>query len=65
MTALALTLLVFYASLAFGLRALVQPRRTGSTGFKGISGSPGSPEWLGGGVLFVAAVGLPAAPCSP
>jgi protein-S-isoprenylcysteine O-methyltransferase Ste14 len=57
MAALALALLVLYASLAFGLRALVQLRRTGSTGFKGISGKPGSPEWLGG-VLFAAAVGL-------
>jgi len=57
MAALSLALLVLYASLAFGARALVQLRRTGSTGFKGISGSPGSPEWLGG-VLFVAAVGL-------
>lgn len=57
MPALSLALLFLYASLAFGLRALVQLRRTGSTGFKGISGSPGSPEWLAG-VLFVAAVGL-------
>jgi protein-S-isoprenylcysteine O-methyltransferase Ste14 len=57
MAALALALLVLYASLAFGARVLVQLRRTGSTGFKGVSGRPGSPEWLGG-VLFVAAIVL-------
>ncbi len=57
MAALALALLVLYASLAFGARAIVQFRRTGSTGFIGISGRPGSPGWLGG-VLFAAAIGL-------
>jgi protein-S-isoprenylcysteine O-methyltransferase Ste14 len=57
MAALALALLVLYASVAFGARAIVQFRRTGSTGFRGISGRPGSPGWLGG-VLFAAAIGL-------
>ena len=37
-----------------GLRAFVQYRRTGSTGISGVSGEPGSAEWLGG-VLFVLA----------
>lgn len=61
--ALALALLVLYASLAFVARALAQFRRTGSTDFRGISGRPGSPGWLGG-MLFVAATGLVlAAPC--
>lgn len=41
--------------LAFGLRSLLQYRRTGSTGFVGISGRPGSLEWCGG-VLFVVAL---------
>jgi len=40
-----------YGVLAFGLRSAVQMRRTGSTGFKGISGRPGSLEWSAG-VLF-------------
>lgn len=57
MAALSLALLFLYASLAFGARAFVQLKRTGSTGFKGVSGRPLSPEWLGG-VLFVVAVGL-------
>lgn len=57
MAALALGLFLLYLALAFGLRSLVQLRRTGSTGFRGISGQPGSPEWLGG-VLFAAALAL-------
>ncbi len=39
---------------AFGLRTWVQLRRTGTSGFRGISGRPGSPAWWGG-VLFPAA----------
>jgi hypothetical protein len=50
----ALGLYVLYLALAFGGRTLVQLRRTGSTGFKGISGYPLSAEWTGG-VLFVVA----------
>jgi protein-S-isoprenylcysteine O-methyltransferase Ste14 len=41
--------------LAFGVRSFVQWRRTGSTGFVGFSGRPGSAEWWGG-VLFALAV---------
>lgn len=44
-----------FGALAFGWRSWVQWRRTGSTGFRGVSGRPGSAEWLGG-VLFVVAV---------
>jgi protein-S-isoprenylcysteine O-methyltransferase Ste14 len=47
-------LYALFVALAFGLRSLVQLRRTGSTGFRGISGRPGSVEWLGG-VLFMVA----------
>ena len=47
-----------YLALAFGLRTLLHVRATGSTGWKGISGPPGSAEWAGG-VLF--AVSLAAA----
>jgi protein-S-isoprenylcysteine O-methyltransferase Ste14 len=41
--------------LAFGLRTALHYRRTGSTGFVGIGGRPGSLEWWGG-VLFVVAL---------
>ena len=51
----ALIFFLIYLALAFGLRSVVQRIRTGSTGFKGISGKPGSAEWLGG-VLFVVAL---------
>ena len=57
MPELALALYLVYFGLAFALRSLVQLRRTGSTGFRGISGRPGSAEWVGG-VLFVAALVL-------
>ncbi len=57
MAAVALALFVFYFMLAFGAQTLLQLRRTGSTGFKGISGRPGSVEWFGG-VLFACTLGL-------
>jgi protein-S-isoprenylcysteine O-methyltransferase Ste14 len=57
MPELALALYALYIGLAFGLRSLAQKRATGSSGFKGISGRPGSAEWVGG-VLFVVAVVL-------
>jgi protein-S-isoprenylcysteine O-methyltransferase Ste14 len=41
----------------FGVRTWLQVRRTGSTGFHGISGTPGSLRWWAG-VLFVAALVL-------
>lgn len=57
MAGIALALLAVYVALAFGARTALQLRRTGSTGFKGISGRPGSAEWAGG-VIFVFALGL-------
>jgi protein-S-isoprenylcysteine O-methyltransferase Ste14 len=57
MALLSLTLLVLYLALAIGGRTLLQLRSTGSSGFKGISGRPGSAEWAGG-VLFVVAFAL-------
>jgi protein-S-isoprenylcysteine O-methyltransferase Ste14 len=48
MAALALVLYVAYLALAFGLRTLIQLRRTGSTGFHGLGGRPGSAEWVAG-----------------
>ena len=44
-----------YLALAFVLRSVIQRRRTGSTGFKGVSGHPGSLEWWAG-ILFVVAL---------
>jgi len=51
----ALALFTVFAALGFGWRSWEQRRRTGSTGFKGISGRPGSAEWFAG-VGFVAAL---------
>lgn len=53
----ALGLFALYLALAFGARIVLQLRRTGSSGVKGISGRPGSAEWAGG-ALFVLAFGL-------
>lgn len=55
MPIIALVLFAVFAVLGFGWRSWVQRRRTGSTGFKGISGRPGSVEWIAG-VGFVVAV---------
>jgi protein-S-isoprenylcysteine O-methyltransferase Ste14 len=41
----------------FGLRTWLQVRRTGSSGFNGISGKPGSLRWWAG-ISFVAALVL-------
>jgi protein-S-isoprenylcysteine O-methyltransferase Ste14 len=48
MAAVALVLYVLYLVLAFGLRMLIQLRRTGSTGFHGLGGRPLSAEWIAG-----------------
>lgn len=53
----ALLFLAVYLLLCFGVRSAVQKARTGSTGFKGISGPVGSIEWTGG-VLFAVALVL-------
>jgi protein-S-isoprenylcysteine O-methyltransferase Ste14 len=55
MSALALALYVVALVVLFGVRSWVQHRRTGSTGFRGISGTPADAGWWGG-VLFVLAV---------
>ncbi|WLW57893.1 methyltransferase family protein [Streptomyces sp. YU58] len=47
---------------AFGMRTVIQLRRTGDSGFRGLSGRPGSAAWWAG-VLFAAALlGAVAAP---
>jgi protein-S-isoprenylcysteine O-methyltransferase Ste14 len=48
MATLALVLYGLFLLLAFGVRILLQVRRTGSTGFSGLPGRPGSAEWLAG-----------------
>ncbi|WP_329245488.1 isoprenylcysteine carboxylmethyltransferase family protein [Streptomyces pseudovenezuelae] len=58
----ALALFGFWLLTAFGARAVLQHRRTGDSGFRGLSGTPGSVSWWAG-VLFVAALlGAAAAP---
>lgn len=53
----ALGLYVAGLALAFGVRTWIHLRSTGSSGFHGVSGRPGSAAWWGG-MLFVAAVAL-------
>ena len=55
MTVAALILYVVYMALAFGVRTVMQVRATGSTGFVGIGGKPGSLPWIAG-VLFAVAI---------
>ena len=62
MPIVALVLFTLFGSLGFGWRSWEQRRRTGSTGFRGISGRPGSLEWFAG-VGFV--VSLAAAVAAP
>lgn len=52
----ALVLYLVLAALGFGWRSWCQYRRTGSTGFHGISGRPGTPEWLAGAGFAVAMI---------
>lgn len=51
----ALVLYLAYLLIAFGLRAWVMCRRTGTTGYRGLSGKTGSTRWWGG-ILFAAAL---------
>lgn len=46
-----------------GWRLWWQWRRTGSTGFKGVSGNIGSAEWLGGAGFILGVLVTVAAPC--
>ena len=47
-------LLMVYMAVTVGLRMYTQHKRTGSAGFKGLAGKPGSAESIGG-ILFVTA----------
>ncbi|CAN7246980.1 methyltransferase family protein [Knoellia sp. LjRoot47] len=64
MSTLAIGVYGAYLLIAFGARTLIQVLRTGDTGFRGLSGRPGSAAWWAG-ILFVAAlvagVGAPVA----
>ncbi len=60
MATTALILYAVYLVLAFGVRILIQVRSTGSTGFLGLHGRPGSVEWIAG-VGFAVALTVGAA----
>ncbi|HEY8083479.1 MAG TPA: isoprenylcysteine carboxylmethyltransferase family protein [Solirubrobacterales bacterium] len=62
MPTLALILYAVYLALTVGLRILIQVRRTGSTGFHGLGGRPGSVEWVAGVGFTVALLVGAAAP---
>ena len=46
MAYLAMVFYIVFIALTFGLKTYVQLKRTGSTGFHGVSGRPGSVEWF-------------------
>ncbi len=48
MAVAALVLYGIWFALTIGLRTVIQLRRTGDTGFKGLGGRPGSVEWIAG-----------------
>lgn len=56
MPTLALWLWSLFGLLAFCLRVAIHIRRTGESGLRGLTGSPGSIEWLAG-LGFAAAIG--------
>ncbi|AMO62344.1 protein-S-isoprenylcysteine methyltransferase [Mycolicibacterium phlei] len=58
----ALGLYLIFAVLGFGWRSWTQYRHTGSTGFRGIHGRPGSPQWLAGAGFLAAILAGAAAP---
>ncbi|MFD6033582.1 methyltransferase family protein [Streptomyces griseoincarnatus] len=58
----ALALYGFWLLAAFGARAVIQRRRTGDSGFRGLSGTPGSASWWAGVLFVVALLGAAAAP---
>ncbi|HET6293673.1 MAG TPA: hypothetical protein VFG33_09865 [Kribbella sp.] len=55
MAVTALVLYLVWFTIAFGIRAVVHRRRTGDSGFRGLSGRAGSVAWWAG-VLFALAV---------
>jgi protein-S-isoprenylcysteine O-methyltransferase Ste14 len=59
---LALAIYGIWMAVAFGFRSWVQVRRTGDSGFRGISGRIGTAEWWAGVLFVVALVGGAVAP---
>lgn len=57
MSTVALVLYAVALVVIFGVRSWTQRRRTGSTGFRGMTGTPADAGWWGG-VLFVVAIVL-------
>jgi protein-S-isoprenylcysteine O-methyltransferase Ste14 len=55
MSVTALVLFAVYLLIAFVVRTWLQLRRTGDSGWRGISGRPGTPEWWAG-ILFAIAL---------
>jgi protein-S-isoprenylcysteine O-methyltransferase Ste14 len=62
MPVVALVLFAVFAVLGFGWRSWEQRRRTGSTGFRGVSGRLGSAEWFAGVGFVIALLAAVAAP---
>ncbi|MBI1946281.1 MAG: isoprenylcysteine carboxylmethyltransferase family protein [Deltaproteobacteria bacterium] len=62
MTKVLLIGLAVYGLVAFGWRSFVQWRRTGSTGFRGLSGKAFSGAWIGGVSFVVALLAVVLAP---
>ncbi|KPN44781.1 methyltransferase family protein [Mycobacterium intracellulare] len=61
MAMVALALYVGFIALGFGWRSWQHRRRTGSTGFRGVSGRPGSLEWwVGVGFVLAVVIGVAA-----
>ena len=57
MTWLAIVTYAVYLLVAFVVRTIIQVRRTGDSGFRGLSGRAGTAEWWAG-VLFVVALAV-------
>ena len=64
MAGAALTVYVVWLAIAFGLRTWLQVRRTGDTGFRGVSGRLGTAEWWAGVLFVLALVGGAVAPAA-
>ena len=62
MPVIALALFAVFGALGFGWRSWEHRRRTGSTGFRGISGRLGSAEWIAGVGFVIALLTAVAAP---
>jgi protein-S-isoprenylcysteine O-methyltransferase Ste14 len=62
MPIVSLALFAVFGLVGFGWRSWLQRRRTGSTGFRGISGRIGSTEWFAGVGFVVALAAAVAAP---